>query len=187
MSVGRRAAFGTPTHLPGWAAPAAVVVVLAVQPALDRLDPEAQFLQFGLVDWIGHLATGVVLVALLQPKLRVAVAILVGSVVIDLDHVPLELGTDVLTGDAPRPYTHSFVTPLVVLAVAAAARSEVALGLAIGLVGHLARDLGGGDVLLLWPLSAQQESVPFWVYVVVLALTAATAAARRTARRTPGR
>jgi inner membrane protein len=186
MSTGRRAAVGTPS-LPRWAAPAAVLVVVAVQPALDHLDPETQFLLFGLVDWIGHLATGVVLVALLQPKLRVALAILVGSVLIDLDHVPLELGTDVLTGDATRPYTHSLLTLLVVLTVAAVARSEVVLGLAIGLAGHFARDLGGGDVLLLWPLSTEQESVPFAVYVAVLALTAATAAARPTARRTPAR
>jgi inner membrane protein len=164
-----------------------VVVVLAVQPLLDRLDVDTEFLLFGLVDWIGHLATGVVLIALLHPSRRVAAAILAGSVLIDLDHLPLELGTEVLTAGAPRPYTHSLLTLLVVLAATALSRSDILLGVAIGLAGHLARDLGGGEVVLLWPLSNSEQSVPFAVYVVALALIAARAATRPTARRRPRR
>jgi inner membrane protein len=160
--------------------------VLAVQPVLDRLDVDTDFLLFGLVDWIGHLATGVVLVALLRPPRRVVAGILAGSVLIDLDHLPLELGTDILTHGTPRPYTHSLLTLVVVLAVAAAMRSQLLLGAAIGLAGHLARDLGSGDVVLLWPLSKTSDSVPFAVYIAALAVTAGLAAARPTAlRRSP--
>jgi inner membrane protein len=155
-----------------------VVVVLAVQPLLHRLDPQTQFLRFGLVDWIGHLATGVVLIALLRPSGRMALGILAGSVLIDLDHLPHELGTDILTAGTPRPYTHSLLTLLVVLAVARLARSELVLGGAIGLAGHLGRDLGSGDVVLLWPISKGTESVPFAVYVAVLAALALAAVLR---------
>jgi inner membrane protein len=164
-----------------------VLVALAVQPVLDRLDVDTQFLLFGAVDWIGHLATGVVIIALLRPSRRMALGILAGSILIDLDHLPHELGSDILMGNAPRPYTHSLLTLVVVLAVAALARSEVLLGAAIGLAGHLWRDLGGSDVVLFWPLSRGTESVPLWLYFAVLAITAATAAARPTARRTPPR
>jgi inner membrane protein len=166
-----------------------VVVVLAVQLLLDRLDVGTQFFGFGFVDWIGHLATGVVLIAALRPSAPTAAGILLGSVVLDLDHLPLELlGSDVLTGDAPRPYTHSLLSLLVVVALAAVTRRRLLAGLAIGIAGHLARDIGGGELVLLWPLTDSSYRLPFAVYVlalVLLALTAARAAARPTARRTP--
>jgi membrane-bound metal-dependent hydrolase YbcI (DUF457 family) len=156
-----------------------VVVVLAVQPVLGHLDIDSQFALVGIVDWVAHVATGVVLVALVRPPRRMAAAILVCSVVLDVDHLPLELGSDVLTAGTPRPYTHSLLTLLVVLAIAAATRSQIALGAFVGLAGHLFRDLGTGDgVALLWPLSDAGMSIPFAVYVAVLALAAARAAAR---------
>ena len=152
-------------RLPRWIAPAAVGAVLAVQPVLHRLDPERDFLVFGLFDWIGHLATGVVLIAALRPSSATAIGILLGSVLIDLDHIPGQLGTDILTAAAPRPYTHSLLTLIVVLALARLRRSELLLGAAIGLAGHLVRDLGGGDAVLFWPVSWSEQSVPFAVYV----------------------
>lgn len=172
------------TRLPRWAAPAAVGAVLAVQPALDRLDPEGDFFAFGLLDWIGHAATGVVLIAALRPSPRMAIGILLGSLLIDLDHLPAHFGSDILTAGTPRPYTHSLLALAVVLAAARLRRSEVLLGAAIGLAGHLVRDLAGGDVVLLWPLTDAEQSVPFALYVAALAITAARAAATPTGRRT---
>ena len=163
-----------------------MLVVLAVQPVLGRLDIDTQFALVGVVDWIGHLATGLVLVALLRPPLAAAVAIMVFSVVLDLDHLPAELGTDVLMGDAPRPYPHSLLTLLVAAAVAAATRAPVAVGALVGLSGHLFRDLGTGDgVPVLWPVSDLGASIPFAAYVAVLALAAAVAAAGRPAVAAP--
>jgi len=156
-----------------------VLVVLAVEPVLGRLDIDTQFALVGIVDWIGHIATGVVIVALLRPTRRMAVAIIVFSVVLDVDHLPLELGTDVLTAGTPRPYTHSLLTILVVLAAAGLMRSQILLGAAIGLAGHLFRDLGTGDgIPLLWPLSDAGASVPFALYIGVLTGLAAVAALR---------
>jgi inner membrane protein len=166
-----------------------VAIVLVVQPVLDRLDYDTQFLLTGLVDWTGHLATGVVLVALLRPSRRMAAGILLLSAVIDVDHLPDKLGTDVLTAGTDRPYSHSLLSVLVLLAAAALARSDLLLGCAIGLAGHLFRDMGtGGDagVPLLWPLSDGAATIPFWLYASLLALTAARAAATPTApRRSP--
>jgi membrane-bound metal-dependent hydrolase YbcI (DUF457 family) len=161
-------------------------VVVTVQPVLDGLDYETQFLLTGLFDWTGHLATGLILVAALRPPRRVAAAILAWSVVIDVDHLPAKAGIDVLTTDTQRPVTHSLLLVLVLLAAAGLTRSGVLLGSAIGLAGHLLRDMGTGDagVPLLWPLTEGAAAIPFWLYVGLLALAAATAAARPTARRT---
>jgi inner membrane protein len=165
--------------LPWWAAPAAVLVVLAVQPLLGRLDVDSQFALVGVVDWLGHLATGVVLVALLRPPRRMAAAILVWSVIIDLDHLPHQLGSDFLTAGTPRPYTHSLLMVLVLLAIAGARRSPLWLGAAVGLAGHLLRDLGtGSGVALLWPLSDSGMSVPFALYLGVLVGLAAISSLR---------
>jgi inner membrane protein len=156
-----------------------VLVVLVVQPVLGHLDIDSQFALVGMVDWLGHLATGVVLIALLRPPRRMAAAMLVWSVVIDLDHLPLELGSDILTAGTPRPYTHSLLTVLVLLGAAGALRSQVLLGSAIGLAGHLLRDLGTGDgVALLWPLSHAGMSLPFALYVGVLVGLAAVSTLR---------
>jgi inner membrane protein len=151
-----------------------VVVVLAVQPVLmGRLDVEDQFVAFGFVDWLGHLATGVVLIALLRPPRAVAAGILVGSVILDLDHLPLEFGTDLLTAGTPRPYTHSLASVVAMLLLAGVTRAPVLLGMAIGFAGHLLRDVGtGGGVPLLWPLSHDATATRFGVYVAILAALA---------------
>ncbi len=165
--------------LPWWAPLLAVLVVLAVNPPLGHLDAEKQFALTGLVDWTGHIATGVVLVALLCPPRRMAAAIIVFSVVLDVDHIPLQLGSDILTAGTPRPYTHSLLTIVVVLAIAGATRSQVALGAAIGIAGHLLRDVGTGDgVSLLWPLTDAVASIPFALYIGILTGLAAVAALR---------
>jgi inner membrane protein len=163
-----------------------VLVVLAVNPPLGHLDAEKQFALTGLVDWTGHVATGVVLVALLCPPRRIAAAIIVFSVALDVDHIPLQLGSDFLTAGTPRPYTHSLLTILIVLAVAGATRSQIALGAAIGLAGHLLRDLGTGDgIALLWPLSDAGATMPFALYVGILTGLAAVAALRSAPRGAP--
>jgi membrane-bound metal-dependent hydrolase YbcI (DUF457 family) len=164
-------------------------VVVAVQPVIDGLDYDTQFLLTGVFDWAGHLATGLILVAALRPPRGVAAAILVWSVLIDVDHLPAKAGIDVLSTSTERPVTHCLLLVLVLLAAAGLTRSGVLLGSAVGLAGHLLRDMGTGDagVPLLWPLSDGAAVIPFWLYVGLLALTAATAAARQTARRTPRR
>ena len=188
-SGGSRSSSASRIVLPWWVGPAAVLVVVAVQPVLDGLDYDTQFLLTGIFDWTGHLATGLVLVAALRPPLRVAAAILAWSVLIDVDHLPSKAGVDVLTTTTERPVTHSLLVVLVLLAAAGLTRSGVLLGSAVGLAGHLFRDMGTGDagVPLLWPLSDDAAIVPFWLYVLALALTAATAAARPTAPRRPPR
>ena len=115
------------------------------------------------LDWIDHLLTTMFLVWAVRPwfRERWLVPALVASVVIDVDHIPGQLGWDILTAGSPRPYTHSLAT-VAVLLVASAPRwrgRQAAFGAAIGVCSHLWRDLAEpqtSGVSLLWPTTTHQ-------------------------------
>ena len=100
--------------------------------------------------------------------------VVAGSVAIDLDHAPSELGREWLrTGGRGRPYPHTVFTVLLALA----ARGAFWRGVAIGLAAHLARDLTDPTtgVKLFWPLSQRELSVPPALYPLAIgALSART-------------
>ena len=164
----------------------ALGVIAAVDGAIALLDPP--LLVVGLLDWPAHLAT-TLLLALALPRRLLPEALLLGaflaSLAIDLDHLPLLLGSDLLTGDLVRPYTHALWALLLTVAVALALRrgrpgaGVVATGVALGLASHFARDLATGPGLnLLWPVVDAVVRVPWLVYLGVL-LGLAAAAGRR--------
>src|SRR5215831_5291017 len=91
------------------------------------------FLWQGLMDEPCHLATAMIVLGALArwrgrpPGSRFVWAMLSASVLIDLDHLPLEFGSSVLTVGTPRPYTHALwlLALLVVTAAAARHRQQV--------------------------------------------------------------
>ncbi|WP_113684636.1 metal-dependent hydrolase [Blastococcus atacamensis] len=128
----------------------------------------------GLLDEPAHLLTAAVLLAALAPGARapVVAGALTGSVLIDLDHVPLYLWNATPPGDG-RPVTHSLATALALVAVARLLRGRargVLTGAGAGVLLHLVRDLASGPgVPLLWPVTATGAHVPYAVYAGVLA------------------
>ena len=89
---------------------------------------------------------------------------LAGSLLPDLDHIPMALG-DPKIGD-PRPNTHS----LLVVAAAAAINRKLAGGAA----AHFARDLAlDPGVPLLWPLTKRRVRIPYVLYAAVVIAAAA--------------
>ena len=113
---------------------------------------------------------------------RFMIPALIASVAIDADHIPGQLGVNWLTAGTPRPYTHSLLTIVVVLGIAALwrARRDVVLGVAIGLALHFFRDLAEGDagVSLLWPVSYHSFQYPHGVYVAIMVAVVMIDAAR---------
>ena len=111
-----------------------------------------------------------------------AVSALVGSVLIDLDHLPRELGTSWLTSGTPRPHTHSLLTIGILLASAWVwkRRRRVLAGLALGVSIHFMRDLAesGAGVSLLWPWSNRAFTVPHNVYLSMVVLLVSMTVAR---------
>lgn len=138
------------------------------------------FVPGGPLDETAHLFTALLLLQLLPMRLRARIVVpaLIGSVAIDLDHVPQYLGDYFLTIGTPRPYTHSLLTLLVLLLLALAARRHrnVFLGLALGITLHFFRDLAEGNgsgVSLLWPWTDRAFSYPHSTYLMLMALVVA--------------
>jgi membrane-bound metal-dependent hydrolase YbcI (DUF457 family) len=142
-----------------------------------------------LLDEPAHAATGLVALAAIGPAFEVPVvlAILGGSLLIDLDHLPGLLGSHILDQGTPRPFTHSLLTVTVVATAAFLVppyARKLALIALVGLILHLFRDMaesGGSGVALLWPLSDRAYSVEYVGYAVALAVLVSISLARRSA------
>jgi inner membrane protein len=134
------------------------------------------------LDWTNHLLTTLFIAWALRPLIdrRRILAALIMSVAIDADHIPGYLGSHILTGGDPRPYTHSLATVAVLLAVAALRPNwrGWASGAGLGVLSHLWRDLAepqGTGVSLFWPVSDRVVTTPAALYfgsIVVLATVA---------------
>lgn len=170
--------------------PAALLAVIAAADlALRRWD--FAVLPSGLIDWAGHLSTAaLVLLAVagapwLLARPRLAISALAGSVLIDIDHVPLYAGLPVDVGGG-RPFTHSLATALL-LGVAwllTGRRSSVLGGLALGVLLHFVRDIGTGPGLpLWWPISDTAVLLDYRWYACAMVCVAAVAAIRAVSRR----
>jgi inner membrane protein len=127
------------------------------------------------LDDLAHVATAVIIVVLLRPRPPFAAALIVGSVAIDLDHVPDMAGWSVPNEGAGRPY-HSLVVVALLVAVAVLVPKirSIAAGAATGVAVHLWRDLATGPgVPLTWPLSTALVRLPYSVFAIsVLAAVA---------------
>jgi inner membrane protein len=152
----------------------------------------------GIADETAHLST-MVIVLLPFPALRNASFILgclVGSVAIDVDHIPLYLGSDSLTAQTNRPFTHGLLTMVIVLALGLIAGGRwrgIGLGLVVGLGVHFLRDMATSTagVPLLWPVVATGYTIPYPIYATVMALallaTLAASVVDSAKQRGPGR
>lgn len=164
---------------------AAISFVLLVDLLWGLIEGSTGAITYGFFDEPAHLATCVIALAALAlatratlPR-RFVVAAVIGSVAIDIDHIPGYLGSHILTGSLPRPYSHSAAIVLLLLAFSFVQRRvdmrQVWLGLAFGVSTHLFRDLATGPgVSLLWPLYDGAVRLPYAIYAG--ALTVAVAA-----------
>jgi inner membrane protein len=145
-----------------------------------------------LLDEPAHLMTaGLVLLACL-PWRGGAVAgwALAGSVLIDLDHVPLYLWGALTVDGYGRPVTHSLATVLVLALAGLAGRGRLGTalcGLSLGVGLHLLRDVATGPgVHLWWPVDLHSVLLPYWAYVVAMTAVTAVAVGRQVRRSLAG-
>ena len=188
----------TPADWRGWLLDPPVWTILAAAAlfAVDQFVYQrvgSSILPQAPLDWIDHLLTTVFIVWATRPLIgrRQLVPALVASVVLDADHIPGYLGSDALTAGTHRPYTHSLLTILVLLAIAMARPRWRwwTSGAALAVASHLWRDLAepqGAGVALLWPASDRSITTPAWLYLGSIALFAALALWRAMSRGTRG-
>lgn len=165
------------------------------------------FTMRGLLDWPAHMATALVILGALirvrgaLPDQRFGWTMLACSVLIDLDHLPDEFGSEVLTAGTPRPYTHALWVVIVLALAWATARhfgirsrrsrpasiELVLAGAACGVAAHFVRDIATAPMAFWWPVTDRAVEVPYWCYVVALAVIVTIGPFRRRSRLTPGK
>jgi membrane-bound metal-dependent hydrolase YbcI (DUF457 family) len=128
----------------------------------------------GAFDHPAHVATAGLVLLNLPPRSRAwSAGFLAGSLLPDLDHVPLALQPVHPSLDDPRPVSHCLLAVAPVAALAVARRSEPLAGAAAGMVAHFARDLGvGTGVPLAWPATSRRVRVPYPLYLTASVLLA---------------
>ncbi len=132
----------------------------------------------GLLDESAHLLTAWLVLAAMPRRIPRGDFVrwaLVGSVVINVDHLPMYLSTHDFAVQGARPPTHSLVLVGAVLMLAPVLRHrERALGLAAGFVLHFCRDVATGPgVPLSWPIDDEHVRIPHAVYLLAMVLATA--------------
>jgi inner membrane protein len=156
------------------------------------------FVTKALVDEPCHLATALVVLGAITrvrgtpPKPAFGWTMLACSVLIDIDHLPQEFGSSILTAGTPRPYTHALWVVLVLIAgtVVACRWAQRAMtpgaatavlildGAAWGVSAHFLRDVATAPMSLWWPVTKAAMEIPYWCYVLALLVIIAIPPAR---------
>jgi inner membrane protein len=114
------------------------------------------------------------------------------SVLVDVDHLPLEFGSSVLTAGTPRPYFHALWVVVVLIVATVVARYwsqhaktpassttvNILAGAAWGIFAHFFRDVATAPMSLWWPVTKAAVEVPHWWYVLALLVIIAIPSAR---------
>jgi LexA-binding, inner membrane-associated putative hydrolase len=126
-----------------------------------------------LLDESAHAATGLLFLRAFYARLPplIVMSLLVGAVLIDVDHIPMHFGWDFLTQGTERPYTHSLIIAgcgaLLGLLLTGTLRLVI-LAAAFGLVTHLLRDMATGGLALYWPVTDRTVLLPYPGYTGML-------------------
>jgi membrane-bound metal-dependent hydrolase YbcI (DUF457 family) len=166
--------------LPPAAAPVALATLLVIDAFVLPRMPARPI--SGIVDETAHAATGLAVLAAWPDGDREFVGgLAAGSILLDIDHLPELWGRRWLRPRGVRPLPHSVGLPALLLVHAVRKSNRAALGAAVGLGGHLLRDLATGKtaVPLLWPLTKRPFTVRYRKYVAVMAVLGAVGASRR--------
>lgn len=126
----------------------------------------------GIYDETGHVLTAL-MVALGLRAMRLPVpvwSVIVGGVILDVGHVMIQLDFSESVTGSSRNGTHSIAAVILIALIGFIDRrhANIWLGLTIGAVSHLWRDMGTGLVPLAWPLSNDLWGTSFTRYMVGL-------------------
>ena|GEM_PF-2701972 len=153
---------------------AAITICIGGLLLLRELEPVDESLTVhGIYDELGHLLTALV-AAIGVRALRLPVpmwSVLAGGVILDIGHIPQMYGYLAAIEGSSRNGSHSLavIITLACLGFIDQRRASIYLGLAIGAVSHLWRDMGTGAVPLMWPLTESVYGTLYSRYIAGLA------------------
>lgn len=153
--------------------PLAILTILFIDKAFDW--SRHGLLSAAIADATAHLLTALLLLVAIPRRMPpyFIIGALSAALLIDLDHLPLVLGFDLLTRQTGRPVTHAIWTIALTFILAVATRNRVRFvlfGVSYGLIAHFARDLAStsAGVPLLWPVITHGFTIPFGAHVALL-------------------
>jgi hypothetical protein len=138
-----------------------------------------RWIMIAAYDHPAHLATaGLVALNLPSKPARWHAGFMAGSILPDVDHIPLAIGEHPTPGTR-RPPTHCLVAVAPLFALARATGSETVDGAAWGTLAHFARDVSiHPGAPLLRPFHREDLRIPYAVYALALAGLAGMAMTR---------
>ena len=146
----------------------AIIIIrrLDAQPGTDTVTTH------GVLDASAHLLTGLMIgVGLRALRLPIPLwAVLIGSIAPDIGHLLRHYDIlSVVTGSS-RTGTHSAAALIVVALIGFIdqRRANMWLGIALGGLTHLWRDMGTGTVPLLWPVDLTVDGTTFSRYMIAI-------------------
>lgn len=171
----REASLRATRRWPAYLAWLATGLAFAVDSFFKRADPPLALA--ALMDETAHASSALLLLGTLRRRCAPAVSActVLGAVLIDTDHLPMQLGSAVLTRGTNRPYTHSLLAISGVVLIAALLPGiwrGLALSAAFGVATHLVRDMATGGVPLYWPLTGYRVTIPYAAYALLLLIAA---------------
>jgi len=144
----------------------AIAILRLVEPAQD----DRTLTIHGLYDETGHILTAIMMAMGLRAlRLPIPVwSVIIGGVILDIGHILIQLDfAEPVTGSS-RNGTHSIAVVFLIGMIGFIDRrhANVWLGITIGALSHLWRDMGTGLVPLAWPLSDDIWGTSFTRYMV---------------------
>ena len=139
-----------------------------------------RWILIAVFDHPAHLATaGLIALNLPSRSPRWHAGFMAGSLLPDVDHVPLALAEQHPTSESRRPATHCLMAVAPLFALTRVSRSELLGGAAWGTLAHFARDvcLPPGAPLLR-PFRDDDLLIPYAVYAAAVAALTGLALAR---------
>lgn len=151
----------------------AVVVVVMVDAIIRQND--LNIFALGVLDEMAHIGTAAIFAIAIGLHTHPALLIgsILGAVLIDVDHIPLYLGANIVPDGTGRPFTHSLVSPVIVFFSSLVLSEWVrrfAWAAVGGLLTHLLRDSATGGVPLWWPIRTSNVTIPYTIYLATLFL-----------------
>jgi membrane-bound metal-dependent hydrolase YbcI (DUF457 family) len=126
----------------------------------------------GPLDAAGHLATGLMIgVGIRALRLPIPIwTVLLGSILPDIGHLLSRYDVLAVVTGSSRTGTHSAVALILIAMIGFIDRrhANLWLGVAIGGLTHLWRDMGTGTVPLLWPFDLTVDGTTFSRYMIAL-------------------